>query len=136
MTTSQLTVLVSLLSLAIQRLVELIDEPLGALALHTTKSKMAEDIKVRKKTYATLTSIILGIVGAHLGAVHLLHEAGLASIGAGPDLWLSGFVLGSGTEAANSVLKYVSYVKDGRGALASAVRAGTISPDPGSFRRM
>src|SRR4051812_39497455 len=105
MDTAKIGFIATFASLAIQRIVEAFDEPLGWVSAKTlTKGASEAACKTRKKSFATWASILLGLVAAGMADLHLLAEAGIGGGGGPIDMLLSGLILGSGSEGVNSIL--------------------------------
>lgn len=137
----KVSILMFLSAFAIQRLIELVDEPLNKLVSVTLNEKdnmSVTSFTSRKKTLSTLLSVMLGAAVAFSADMGLLQTFELVSKTSFADKIFSGLVMGSGTEAVNSVLKYVRYAKDERGAMARRTSAASdsLTVDPDSFRRL
>ncbi len=129
-----------LLSFAVQRLLELFDPLVSAIATSAAARVASEgvDQDAAKKWFMGLAALIVGGVFALVSGVRLLSYINTAHAGFGNygDLFVTALVLGAGTEGANTALKYFGYVKDARKldqptATALSILPPEITVDPG-----
>ena len=69
----------------------------------------------RKKMALGVISICIGLLLAYVFGLRVLLYAGVTSYGPGAgtlDLIVTGFLLGTGTEGVNSILKFLKYLKE------------------------
>src|SRR5579862_7524874 len=140
--------LVSVTGFAIQQLLQLLD-PLveGAIGRYKARRQRSGRLALPnnmseaefKKSVMTAAAFGAGLLVSgfgHLRVLALLAGSGaettalLASATAASffDVLISGFVLGAGTDGVNTLLKYVGYVKDARGAAALTAATPPTAP--------
>ena len=113
---SEATAIVFIAGFAIQQALQIID-PIVVWLIHGIK-KSTNDLPGGmsegdfKKAIMALLSFGLGAVGVWLTGIRLLKLLGDYSDPG--DFLITALVLGSGTEAVNTVIKYLGYVKDAR----------------------
>lgn len=108
---------------AVQRLMEILD-PVVDLVL--TKLGRPES----KKIFLGLASLITGLVLAFTAKLQFLLYLGvnLTQFPAFLDYLVTGLILSGGTEGVNSVLKFLSYKKEGRKEETKAVKERSLIP--------
>lgn len=115
----QTTAIVFLAGFAIQQLLQILD-PWIIIGINKIKAARAEndlpggmaDVDFKKAAIA-LISFLLGAIAVQLSDIRLLALINSDYAGAG-DFLVSALVLGTGTEAVNTVIKFLGYAKDAK----------------------
>jgi len=99
---------------AVQQVLQIIDVPIE-IASESIGPKLGGDQGTAraKKTIMAFLAAAIGIIAASLGDIKLLSLA-MSEVRPYLDHIITGLVIGSGTEAANSALKFIGYLKDGQ----------------------
>ena len=115
---AETTAIVFIAGFAIQQALQIIDPIVVWIIQGVKKSRSTNDLPGGmsegdfKKAIMALLSFGMGAVGVWLTGIRLLKLLGDYSDPG--DFLITALVLGSGTEAVNTVIKYLGYVKDAR----------------------
>ena len=115
--------------MGLQRLLEILDGPLEGLVGQLLKDRTPDQIKASKRLLYNLIAVGVGIALAAVFKLRVLRALGTSGGNGWLDVIVTGFIVSTGTEGINSIVKFLGYKKEEKKAEAAASIQASEKPN-------
>jgi hypothetical protein len=115
--------------MGLQRLLEILDGPLERLVGQLRKDRTPDQSRSLKRLLYNLIAVGVGIALAAVFRLRVLRALGTSEGNGWLDIIVTGFIVSTGTEGINSIVKFLGYKKEEKKAEAAASMRANEEPD-------